>query len=167
MSKSVAIIADRLLCDNRDVADAVKCTLPELKWLTASLSGSGISGNIDIPLQGLAEAMSFQVDLRGVGMDNTTVLLTPGVRSLELRFNQDRFDSNGKVVKAGTKIFLSGMNTGLSPGSVQRASPMESNITFSVIRYRWVEDGRELFLIDQLNQQYKVNGVDYSDRYRL
>ena len=52
MSKSVAIIADRLLCDNRDVADAVKCTLPELKWLTASLSGSGIGGEIYIPPHG-------------------------------------------------------------------------------------------------------------------
>lgn len=167
MNKSVAVIADRLLCDNQDVADAVKCTLPELKWLTATLSGAGIGGNIEIPLQGLAEAMSFQVDLRGVGADNAAILLTPGVRSLELRFNRDRFDSNGQVVKAGTKIFLSGMNTGLSPGSIQRANPMESSVTFSVLRYRWVEDGQELFLIDQQYQQYKVKGVDYSDRYRL
>lgn len=167
MSKSVAVIADRLLCDNRDVADMVKCTLPELKWITTALSGAGIGGNIDIPLQGMAEAMSFQVDLRGVGADNAGCLLVPGTRSLELRFNRDRFDSNGQVVKAGTKIFLSGMNTGLSPGSIQRASAMESSVTFSVIRYRWVEDGQELFLIDQLHQRYKVNGVDYSDRYRL
>lgn len=167
MSKSVAVIADRLLCDNRDVADAVKCTLPEIKWITAALSGAGIGGNIEIPLQGMAEAMSFQVDLRGVGADNVGLLLVPGVRSLELRFNRDRFDSNGQIVKAGTKIFLSGMNTSLSPGTIQRASAMESGATFSVIRYRWVEDGQELFLIDQLNQRYKANGVDYSDYYRL
>lgn len=167
MSKSVAVIADRLLCDNKDVADAVKCTLPELKWLTTALSGAGIGGNIDIPLQGLAEAMNFQVDLRDVGADSAGLLQVPGTRSLELRFNRDRFDSQGQIVKAGTKIFLLGMNTGLSPGSIQRASVMESSVTFSVFRYRWVEDGRELFLIDQLNQQYKVGGVDYSDRYRL
>ena len=101
MSKSVAVIADRLLCDNKDVADAVKCTLPELKWLTTALSGAGIGGNIDIPLQGLAEAMNFQVDLRDVGADSAGLLQVPGTRSLELRFNRDRFDSQGQIVKIG------------------------------------------------------------------
>lgn len=167
MSKSVAVIADRLLCDNKDVADTVKCTLPELKWLTATLSGSGVGGNVEIPLQGMAEAMSFQVDLKGVGADNAALLLVPGVRSLELRFNRDRFDSQGQVVKAGTKIFLSGIHAALTPGAIQRASPMESSASFSILRYRWVEDGEELFLIDQINQRYKAMGVDYSDRYQL
>ena len=167
MSKSVAVIADRLLCDNKDVADAIKCTLPEIKWITAALSGAGIGGNIEVPLQGMAEAMSFQVDLKGVGTDNAALLLVPGTRSLELRFNRDRFDSQGQIVKAGTKIFLSGIHTALTPGAIQRANPMESSVSFSVTRYRWVEDGEELFLIDQINQRYKVMGVDYSDRYQL
>ena len=167
MSKSAAVIADRLLCDNKDVADAIKCTLPEVKWLTTTLSGSGIGGNADIPFQGMAEAMSFQVDLRGVGADNAALLLVPGVRSLELRFNRDRFDSQGQIVKAGTKIFLSGIHTALTPGTIQRANAMESSASFSVVRYRWVEDGEELFLIDQINQRYKVMGIDYSDRYQL
>ncbi len=167
MNKSVAVIADRLLCDNKDIADAVKCTLPEIKWLTVTLSGAGIGGNMDIPLQGLAEAMSFQVDLRGVGMDNAPILMRPGMRHLELRFNRDRIDSSGRLIKAGTKIFVSGYHTALSPGGIQRGSAMDSNATFAVVRYRWVEDGRELFLIDQDGQQYKADGVDYSSRYRL
>lgn len=167
MNKSVAVIADRLLCDDKDIADAVKCTLPEVKWLTATLSGSGVGGNMEIPLQGLAEAMSCQVDLRGVGADNVPILMRPGVRRLELRFNRDRLDSAGRLIKAGTKIFVSGYNTALSPGGIQRGSAMDSNATFAVVRYRWVEDGRELFLVDQDGQQYKVDGVDYSSRYRL
>ena len=111
--------------------------------------------------------MSFQVDLRGVGADNAALLLVPGVRSLELRFNRDRFDSQGQIVKAGTKIFLSGIHTARPPGTIQRANAMESSASFSVVRYRWVEDGEELFLIDQINQRYKVMGIDYSDRYQL
>ncbi len=167
MSKSVAVIADRLLCDDKDIADAVKCTLPEVKWLTTTLSGAGIGGNMEIPLQGLAEAMSFQVDLRGVGADNAPILMRPGTRRLELRFNRDRLDSAGRLIKAGTKVFVSGYSSGIAPGGIQRGSAMEGNATFAVVRYRWVEDGRELFLIDQDGQQYKVDGVDYSDRFRL
>ena len=82
MSKSAAVIADRLLCYNKDLADANKCTIPEVKWLTTTLSGSGIGGNADIPLQGMAEAMSFQVDLRGVGAEIAALLLVPVVLSL-------------------------------------------------------------------------------------
>lgn len=167
MYKSTAVVADRLLCDGKDVGDYVKVTLPELKWKTTTLTGAGLMGDVDIPIQGMAEAMSAQVDLRNIGKENAPLLLTPGVKKLELRFNRDAVSSDGTTIKAGTKIYISGMSTGISPGAVARASTMDGNATLSVFRYRWVEDGQEIFLLDQINEVYKVGGKDYSDAYRL
>ena len=167
MYKSTAVVADRLLCDGKDVGDYVKVTLPELKWKTTTLTGAGLMGDVDIPIPGMAEAMSAQVDLRNVGKENAPLLLLPGVRKLELRFNRDAISADGTAIKAGTKIYLSGMSTGISPGAVARAATMDGNATLSVFRYRWVEDGQELFLLDQINEVYKVGGKDYSDAYRL
>lgn len=44
---------------------------------------------------------------------------------------------------------------------------MDSNAAYTVVRYRMVEDGEETFLIDQLNQIFKLGGKDYSDSYQL
>ena len=78
MSKSTVVIADRLLCDDRDIGDYVKLTLPELKWKTDTITGAGIGGDIDVPLYGLAEAMSCQIDLRSVSAENAALVMTPG-----------------------------------------------------------------------------------------
>lgn len=167
MGKSSAIIADAILCDDVRLADSVKCTLPEVKWKTSTLSGSGVGGDVEIPLQGLAEAMNTQIDLRAIGSENATVLLKPGLRQLEYRFNRNIFMDDGRLVKAGTKAYMSVLSTSLVPGGIERGATMDGNATFSVLRYRYVEDGKELWLIDQINEVYKVGGVDYSDMYRL
>lgn len=166
-SKGTAVIVDRLLCDDVDIADYIKCTLPEVKWKTTAMSGGGIAGDVELPLAGLAEAMSMQIDLRSVGAGNAPVLLRPGVRKLELRFNRSVMTPGAELIKAGTKIHLSVLSSALVPGGVQRGATMDGNATFSVLRYRWVEDGQELFLLDQLNEVYRVGGVDYSDTYRI
>ena len=156
MSKSTVVIADRLLCDDRDIGDYVKLTLPELKWKTDTMTGAGIGGDIDVPLYGLAEAMSCQIDLRSVS-----------THKIEARFNRNVMKSDGSVIKAGTKVFMTGFSAGLSAGSVQRGSAMEGNASLSVYRYRWVEDGQELFLVDQVSQKVKVKGRDYSDALQV
>lgn len=167
MSKSTVVIADRLLCDDRDIGDYVKLTLPELKWKTDTMTGAGIGGDIDVPLYGLAEAMSCQIDLRSVSAENAALVMTPGAHKIEARFNRSVMKSDGGVVKAGTKVFMTGFSAGLSAGSVQRGSAMEGNASLSVYRYRWVEDGQELFLVDQVSQKVKVKGRDYSDALQV
>lgn len=167
MKKSTVVIADRLLCDGQDIGDYVKMTLPELKWKTDTLTGAGVGGDIDVPLYGLADPMSCQIDLRSVSAENAARMMSPGTHKIEARFNRNVMRSDGEVIKAGTKVFLSGFSTGLSAGSIQRGSAMEGNCGFSVYRYRWVEDGRELFLIDQSSERLVVNGRDYSDALQV
>ena len=163
MGKSTAVVADKLLCGDQVIADYIKCTLPEIKWKTSTFTGGGIAGDIEVPLQGLAEAMNTQVDVRALGSENLGLLMSPGLKNLEYRFNRNMVLDSGKVITAGTRIYLTGMSTGMTGGNIERGATMEGNVTFSVTRFRWVEDGQELFLIDQLNQIYKVNGKDHSN----
>ena len=76
MSKSTVVIADRLLCDDRDIGDYVKLTLPELKWKTDTMTGAGIGGDIDVPTlegtmpynipAGTQEGTSFRIRGQGI-----------------------------------------------------------------------------------------------------
>lgn len=165
--KSTVVVADRILCDDKDIGDYVKVSIPNISWKTSPVTGSGIGGDLDIPLVGLAEAMNMQIDQRALGKENAALLMTPGIHKIEIRFNRAVMDADGEVGRANTKIFINAMFTGVTPGGVQRGSSLDGNIALSVSRIRWVEEGKELFLFDQLNETYKVNGKDYSESYKL
>lgn len=165
--KSTVVIADRLLCDNQDIGDHVKVTLPDLKWKTDTLTGAGVGGDINVPLVGLAEAMSVQVNLRGVSKSNVPILLKPGERKIEVRYNQNRMTADSSFKRVNTKVFMTALGTGVSNGGVQRGNATDGNVTLSVYRIRWVEDGEELYLFDQANQTLRINGVDYSDALQI
>ena len=164
---SVAVVASKYLIDNEEVAEQVKVTLPEIKWKTATVSGAGLGGDIDVPLVGLTESMSSQLDLRSVTHAHAVKALATGFRNHEVRFLRDTIGSDGTLFRAGTKIYMLAAAKSLTPGSVQRGSQMDSNAAYTVVRYRMVENGVETFLIDQLNEVFKLNGIDYSDAYQL
>ena len=111
--------------------------------------------------------MSSQIDLRSVTHADAVRAMAPGFRSHEIRFLRDTIGSDGTLFRAGTKIYLQAAAKSLTPGTVQIGSQMDSNAAYTVVRYRMVEDGEETFLIDQLNQIFKLGGKDYSDSYRL
>ncbi len=159
---STPILVDRLLIDDIDFEDSVKITFPEIKWKEATLTGCGIGGDVTIPLVGNSEAMSATVDMRSFNNKNS-VLLEPGPHILESRFNRNVTTNDGTVFKAGSKVFMTVLNTSVNPGSVQRANELGASATFSVLRYRYIEDGQELFLIDPLNGILKVNRKNYSN----
>ena len=153
---SVAVVASKYLIDGEVIAEQVKVTLPEIKWKTATISGAG-----------LTETMSSQIDLRSVTHADAVRAMAPGFRSHEIRFLRDTIGSDGTLFRAGTKIYLQAAAKSLTPGTVQIGSQMDSNAAYTVVRYRMVEDGEETFLIDQLNQIFKLGGKDYSDSYQL
>lgn len=166
MKKSTAVIADRLLCDNHDIGEHIKLSLPDVKWKVDQMTGSGIGGDVDIPLFGLLEAMSCQIDLRTVDKNNSSLLLKPGIHKLEARWNRQEIDGNGVRV-VSVRAYLNIICTGMSPGTVQRGSALDGNVTASVLRFRWVEDGEELFLLDPGNQTIRIDGEDYSDALQI
>lgn len=164
---SVAVVASKYLIDGEVIAEQVKVTLPEIKWKTATISGAGLGGDIEVPLTGLTETMSSQVDLRSVTHADAVRAMAPGFRSHEVRFLRDTIGSDGTLFRAGTKIYLQAAAKSLTPGTVQIGQQMDSNAAYTVVRYRMVEDGKETFLIDQLNQIFKLGGKNYSDSYQL
>ena len=78
---SVAVVASKYLIDGEVIAEQVKVTLPEIKWKTATISGAGLGGDIEVPLTGLTETMSSQIDLRSVTHADAVRAMAPGFRS--------------------------------------------------------------------------------------
>ena len=161
-SKSTVVIADKFLCDDVEIGDYVKLTLPNLVWKVDTITGAGVGGDIDVPLVGLADAMSVQIDTRAISKDNLPRLMLPGDRALEARFRRQSLAPGGGVQLIDTKVFLTAMASGVTLGGVQRGAATDSNFTMSVKRIRWLDDGKELFVFAPGDETLRINGQDYS-----
>jgi len=160
MKISGSVIAHKLLSDNVEIDDNVSCELPSIEFGTTEVKGAGILGTVDMPSPTQINAMSFKISSRSVNK-KTAALAKTGKQNLELRFVRDVVQSDGTVIPASTKIFITGVVKKYEPGKVEQGSTMDGSLEFEVLRYRQVIEGEETLLIDKFNYQYVVNGVDY------
>ena len=162
---SGSVIAHKLLADNIEIDDNVSCELPSIEFESTEVKGAGILGTVDMPSPAQIKAMSFKSSSRSVNT-KTAALAKTGKQSLELRFARDVIKSDGTVIPASTKIFITGVVKKYEPGKVEQGSTMDGSVEFEVLRYRQVIEGEETLLIDKFNYQYVVNGVDYMQAIR-
>jgi P2 family phage contractile tail tube protein len=104
--------------------------------------------------------MSFKINSRSVNK-KTAILAKTGKQNLELRFARDVVQSDGTIIPASTKIFITCIAKKYEPGKVEQGATMDGSMEFEVLRYRQIIEGEEVLLIDKFNYQYVVNGVDY------
>ena len=162
MAKSLArrgaIEATTVYCNDVLVCVNSSMTLPSITFLTADLQAMG---TMTLPL--IASIEDMETSITKVGIDkNLTLLTSPGDKRLEYRWVQDVVQADGTIKPEGCKAFFKIMPKTLVPGAtLEVGSATENDLTFSVTRYQLFAGGKELVLVDRLNQILRVNGVDY------
>lgn len=160
MKISGSVIAHKLLADSVEIDDNVSCELPSIEFGSTEVKGAGVLGTVDMPSPTQINAMTFKISSRSVNK-KTAALAKPGKQNLELRFVRDVVQSDGTIVPASSKIFITGVIKKYEPGKVEQGATMDGSLEFEVLRYRQVIEGEEVLLIDKFNYQYVVNGVDH------
>lgn len=162
---SGSVIAHKLLADNAEIDDNVSCGLPSIEFETTEVKGAGILGTVDMPSPAQIKAMNFKINSRSVNK-KTAALAKTGKQNFEIRFARDVVQSDGTIIPASTKIFITGITKKYEPGKVEQGATMDGSMEFEVLRYRQVIEGEEVLLIDKFNYQYVVNGIDYMQAIR-
>jgi P2 family phage contractile tail tube protein len=161
MPRNEGIISFSVYEDAIEYLGIAKATLPDIKFLTQSLSGAGIAGNITAVMRGIVDAM--QAGLTFTEATNSAVnLLKPVVHHIDLRVATQEFDpvkSQYNIVSE--KYLMDVVPQQLSVGSVAQASASEASGQYSVYNYAAYKDGKELWCIDPLNNICRIGGVDY------
>lgn len=159
MNKSVAIVAQRLLCDGEDIGDSVKMTIPDVEWKTITVENGS---SIDVPLFGLTGPMEAAIDLRSVGAGNIPKLARPGTRKLEARTKAVVFATDGTLKNVERKYFLTAVSKNIPGSELEKGAASNASAKFTVLRTRLVEDGEEIYMVDAANGKVSVGGHDYS-----
>ena len=151
------VVADTVYADKTLVAKDVAFTLPAIEFMTADMQAMG---NMSVPLIGLLENM--ELSITKIGIDSGLSRLNRlEKQNIEFRWVQNVVKADGSEAVEGCKAFVRTMPGSFPEIGVEIGSATENEITYNVTRMQIYMGGKEVILVDRLNQILKVNGKDY------
>ena len=139
----------------------VDVDLPDIQFMSETISGAGIAGEIDSTTLGHIQAMTMGLNFRTL-IDQNYNMLEQRAYSLEIKAGLQSSDQNqGKLVTGKYRIMVKGYPKGFNQGKMAVGKPTDSKQEFSVNYLKVEYDGEEVLEIDKTNMIFKVKGTDY------
>jgi len=161
MKREEAYIDFSVYRNSRELLGIAKATLPDINFLTQSISGAGVAGNIEAVLKGMVDAMTLQLDFLSA-TDSAVNLAAPVKHNIDLRVAKQRWDTvRARSEVVADKFVMVVIPKTFTVGGVAPASPADASGQYAVYYYAAYKDGKQLWEIDPYNFICKINGVDY------
>ena len=156
-----AIINWEVYEDAKAYLGLASAVLPDINFITQSISGAGIAGNVEAVIIGFVDAMTAQLKFRTFSK-NCIKLQEPREHNIDLRVAQQVFDevSGGYKMQALKHVLLMTPKS-LSNGNVAPAATTDGSGSYAVRRWVSYIDGEKVLEIDPYNYICIINGVDY------
>jgi len=145
------------------VADA---QLPSIEYLTETVKGAGIAGEIESPTIGSVGSMTVSLNWRTV--DPSAIrLAAPKAHTLDLRGAiQVSKPGSGTIDSVGIKATVKAIPKKMDTGKLEPGATMDTANEFECPYYKLVVDGKTMIEIDKYNNIFVIDGVDYLAKVR-
>lgn len=141
--------------------------LPGMEFMSDTISGAGLGGEIDVPVPGILSAMEMEIPFTDLTGNMLDIYRKDEVAEVTLRGSEQTQDTaTGKLYKIPIKISVRGLVKGITPGKAAPGSSMESSITLAVQYIKIDVDGVTLLEFDPLNLVCIINGEDIMEEVR-
>lgn len=144
-----------------------KVSLPDLKAITETISGSGILGEYETSVIGQFANIEQTVPFRT--LDDGVFGLMDQTKVVDLTFrasHQSTVRATGDLEYKGMRIVERGKFKEFKNGDLERGKQMGAELTFEVTYYLIEIDGVKKLEIDKLNSIYVVDGKDLLKKVR-
>ena len=142
-------------------------TLPDIEYMTDTMKGAGIAGEVDMLTLGQTSSMTTTINWRTI-TSNLTELAAPKAHDLEFRGAQQEYEpGTGKLVVVPVKVNIRGLPKKASTGKFEKASATDSSNELEVVYYKLTVNGQVITEIDKFNYIFKVEGTDYLAEVRM
>lgn len=158
-----AYISFRVYEDSVNEVGMANVTLPEITNKVVTIMGSGMMGDVSVPIMGMIENMSMNFKFLSHTDPKTFALfLEQRKHQIELRVAEEYWDiEDAEIGMWPTKYVTIARPKSMKPGIIAPASAADSNGDFDVYLFAAYRDGNELWYIDKRNMIFRVNGKDY------
>lgn len=154
-------IAYRVYHNGSDMIGVATVELPEIAYMTETLSGAGIAGEIENPTLGIVESMTVKFSFTSVTaeifntLDWTRSALYECYSALQMTD-----DATGQRISVPYRINVLGRAKSFPLGTLEQGKKHGNEQELEVTRLEVLLDGEEKFLFDKLNFIHRVNGTD-------
>ena len=147
--------------DGVTLIGVAQVTLPDISYMSASLTGAGVGGTVETPLAGMLEAMTLALNFKSV-TDSAASLASPKKHNLTIMVAGQDWDTTevDKVIRAD-KYELVVFPKKMSGGTISPAAQSDASGEYAVYYYAGYKDDVKRWEIDQFNQICEIDGVDH------
>ena len=140
--------------------------LPDLNFLTQTVNGAGIAGNMDGVIPGMVDAMTASFNFNSY-TENAINLTRPTMHSVDLRIAESVADNiSGQKGVVADKYVMEMMPKSTKLGTVAPASKGDVSGDYAVHILKGYRGGKMVLDIEPYNYKCMINGVDYLEDVR-
>ncbi len=134
--------------------------LPSLEYMTETITGAGIAGEIESPTVGHYKSMTLKLKWRTFSVP-AAALAGPALQQLDLRGSAQLLDvASGKFIQQAIKVFVRTAPKKGSLGKFEAGKPMDSETELEVVYLKvWIGED-EVIEIDKLGMICRIQGED-------
>jgi len=150
----------------REMLGIVDVTLPNLNYMTESMSGAGIAGEIDSPTKGHYQSLTTTINWRVIFAENV-VYSAPETYHFAFMGNVQSYDEgSGEYRDTGVKAMMRCIPKNITLGKLGVATQTGTGVEYEIIYFLFSVDDKQMVEIDKLNFICTINGVDYMKEVR-
>ena len=161
MSRPEQTIAYRVYWQGKDLLGTAQIEMPQVQYMTETLSGSGLAGEIESPTIGLTQSMTCKMTFTSATKDVFDILdwtLQPLFECYSALQNVDESTSIRESIPYQLNIV--GRPKNMSLGTMEQGKKLGNVLELEVTRLEILLDGEEQLLIDKINFIHRVKGND-------
>lgn len=159
------LINFKIYKDGNNVAVA-DIELPNIEYMTETLSGAGIAGETETPSIGQLSSMTTTLNFRTLyaGMSD---FIAPQGTMIDCRGSIQEYDnSTGKIIPAPVKVTMMVLPKSTSLGKFEVASATDTSSELEVTYLKLFVNNSLIAEIDKMNFICNIGGKDYLEEVR-
>lgn len=165
------MIPDKLInfmCYNesKQLIGVTDATLPEVAYMTESIKGAGIAGEIDSPVIGHLQSMTTTINWRSL-IDENAVFISPKTYLFDFRGSVQIYNgSSGEYEPKRIRCVMKCIPKKVTLGNLDTAAAMGTSGEFEVVYIKLFIKEKEIMEIDKINFKCVIDGTDYLAKVR-
>ncbi len=155
------LINFRIYNDGTDLLGVADMQLPDLDWMTETVAGAGVAGEVDSPVVGHFKPLVLKLKWRAV-TENGAKLTKSQAHHLDCRGSVQRMDASvGEYRTYPVKCVVKGIPKKVGLGKMEMGKTQDNETEFECVYLKYWIDGQEKIEIDKYNYIAIVDGTDY------
>lgn len=165
-SEPIRLVNFRAYNSSNLIIGTTDLTLPKIEYMTETVKGSGIAGEVDLPTLGHTGSITVTINWRAA-TEQAAELAEQKTHEMDFRGSVQYYDSASDEYKTiPARVSLRTTPKSFEIGKFEPSATMDQTEEYEVVYLKYTLNGVDKIEIDKFNFVCKINGKDYLEGVR-